>query len=373
VNKNDIVAALRGSPVSRRRAIKALGAMGLTVATVPGMVRRAAAASERGTYFTWGGYDDENFFQPFVAKYGELPNFVTFGDAEEAFTKMKAGFVVDVVHPCANDVPRWRESGLFQPIDTSRLSNFSTVFERLATLPGARDDGGQWFVPFEWGATSVTYRTDMVEPGPEGESWNMLFDERYKGKVAVIDAAGDTWWCMAILAGVDISKPLTEEDIDRGTEMMRKLHPQIHLYSNDMTSIAQALASGEVAMAVTWNEVPVQLAGEGIPVRFAAPKEGALTWTCGVMMHKDAPKPDEALDIIDSLLAPESGKYVIEEFGYGHSNAESFKLVDKETLANLGLDVDPAAYIAAGKFNAPQTDEVETRLNRDFESIKTGF
>lgn len=373
MNKNDILAALRGNTVTRRHAIKALGAMGLTMATLPGAAGRAFAQSERGTYFTWGGYDDEGLFQPFIAEHGVAPNFVTFGDAEEGFTKMKAGFVVDVVHPCSNDVPRWKESGLFQTIDTSRLDNFPGVFEKLATLPGARDDAGQWFMPFEWGATSITYRTDLVDPGPEGESWNMLFDEKYKGKVAVIDSAADTWWCIAILAGIDVTKPLTDEAIEKTTELMRKLHPQIRMYTNDMTSLAQSLASGEVVMAISWNEVPVQLAGEGVPVKFAAPKEGALTWTCGLMMHKDAPNPDEAHDIIDAMLSTETGKYVIEEYGYGHSNADSFAEVDKETLANLGLDVDPAAYLDAGKFNAPQTDAVDTRLNRDFESVKTGF
>ncbi|KAA3623910.1 MAG: extracellular solute-binding protein [Proteobacteria bacterium] len=373
MNKNNILAALRGNAVSRRDAMKALGAMGITVAALPGAAGRALAQSERGTYFTWGGYDDEGLFQPFIAKHGEAPNFVTYGDAEEGFTKMKAGFVVDVVHPCANDVPRWKNSGMFRAIDTTKLSNFPGVFDKLATLPGARDDSGQWFVPFEWGATSITYRTDLVDLEGEPESWNMLFDERFKGKVAVIDSAADTWWCIAILAGVDITKPLTDEGIEKTSELMRKLHPQIRIYTNDMTSLAQSIASGEVAMAITWNEVPVQLAGEGVPVKFAAPSEGALTWTCGVMMHKDAPNPDEAHDIIDSMLAPETGKYVIEEYGYGHSNAKSFDLVDKETLANLGLDVDPTDYVNAGKFISPQTDEVETRLNRDFEAIKTGF
>ncbi|GJL82954.1 MAG: spermidine/putrescine ABC transporter [marine bacterium B5-7] len=373
MKQNDMIAALRGGTVTRREAVKALSAMGLTMATLPGIAGRAMAQSERGTYFTWGGYDDTGLFPTYIAKHGAPPNFVTYGDAEEGFTKMKAGYVVDVVHPCSNDIPRWKESGLFQPIDTSKLSNFPDVFERLATLPGARDDAGQWYVPFEWGATSITYRTDLVGSDPGGESWNMLFDEQYKGKIAVIDSAADTWWCMAILAGVDISKPLTPENIEKTTELMRRLHPQIRMYTNDMTSLAQSLASGEVVMAITWNEVPVQLTGEGVPVKFAAPKEGALTWNCGLMMHKDAPNPDDAHDIIDAMLSVETGKYCIEEYGYGHSNAKSFDQVDAETLASLGLDVNPTDYIDAGNFIYPQTDEVETQMNRDFESVKTGF
>ncbi|MDH3695606.1 MAG: extracellular solute-binding protein [Gammaproteobacteria bacterium] len=358
--------------LSRRDMLKKMSSAGLVFAAMPMMRKSAFAATEQATYFTWGGYDDEGLFGPYIEKHGVAPNFATYGDAEEGFTKVKAGYVVDIIHPCANDVPRWRESGVFQSIDTNRLSNFGGVFPRLAGLNGA-NEGGQWFMPFEWGATSITYRTDLVEAPANGESWNMLFDEKYKGKIAVIDGAADTWYCMAILAGVDIGKALSEEDIEKTNELMKQLRPQVRMFTNDMTSLAQSMASGEVAMAITWNETPVLLAGEGHSVKFASPKEGALTWCCGLMMHKDAPNPDLAYDIIDAMLAPETGKYIIEDYGYGHSNADSFALVDAEVLANLGLDKDPEAYLDAGMFGTPQSDEIETRINRDFETIKTGF
>jgi len=39
----------------------------------------------------------------------------------------------------------------------------------------------------------------------------------------------------------------------------------------------------------------------------------------------------------------------------------------------LGLDKDPIAYLNSGHMGIPQTDETETRINRDFEAVKTGF
>jgi spermidine/putrescine transport system substrate-binding protein len=137
--------------------------------------------------------------------------------------------------------------------------------------------------------------------------------------------------------------------------------------------LQQAMASGEIVMGITWNETPVALAGEGHQVRFASPKEGALTWCCGLMMHKDAPNPDGAYDIVNAMTSRETGVYVIDYWGYGHSNAESFKMADPGVLAQLGLDKDPIAYLDSGHMGIPQSDEVETRVNRDFETIKTGF
>ena len=93
-----------------------------------------------------------------------MPDISIFGGTEEALTKMRGGFVVDVAHPCNAGLSRWIESGLFQPIDTSRLSNWADVMPELVNLQGNQAaDGNPWLMSFDWGQTSVTYRTDLVE------------------------------------------------------------------------------------------------------------------------------------------------------------------------------------------------------------------
>ena len=234
MKSNEFIARLRDGQYTRREALKTLGAMGFALSAMPLGIRSATAA-DNATYFTWGGYDDDGMFAPYIAKHGGPPNYVTFGDAEEGFTKMKAGFVVDITHPCSNDIPRWKDSGMFQAMDKGRLEHYGDLFGALVNLQGASDGAGQWFMPFDWGATSITYRTDLVDLHGKEESWEMLFDPRYKGRIAVIDSAADTWYCLAILAGVDIGKPLTGADIDKTNALMKKLRPQVRMFTNDMT------------------------------------------------------------------------------------------------------------------------------------------
>jgi spermidine/putrescine-binding protein len=40
-------------------------------------------------------------------------------------------------------------------------------------------------IPDDWGFDAVLYRKDKVHP--KARSWNLLFDERYKGKIAWFD------------------------------------------------------------------------------------------------------------------------------------------------------------------------------------------
>jgi spermidine/putrescine-binding protein len=88
----------------------------------------AALAAEPLTYFTWAGYDDPAFRQPFIEKYGpESVSFAFFSSPDEAFAKLKAGFKADVAHSCIHDINKWKDAGLIKPIDTSRLQTWNDL------------------------------------------------------------------------------------------------------------------------------------------------------------------------------------------------------------------------------------------------------
>lgn len=370
----DKLDAFRAGELSRRAFTSALSAVGVSLVVMPMAARRAsAAAADQATYFTWGGYDVPEFVGPYITKHGEAPNFASFGGSEEALTKMRAGYVVDVAHPCNQAIPRWVASGLFQTLDPSKLSNWPDVMPELYNLEGNVVDGRPYMAPVDWGRTSITYRTDLVDLQGQEESWSILWDERYKGRIGMIATAGDSWWCAAIYAGVDFTEISSDENFKKVAALLREQRPLIRTYTDDMTTVEQALASGELVAAMTWDSSAVALKGQDVPVTFANVKEGALTWVCGAMIHKDAPQLDKAHDIVDALLSTEAGKWLIGENGYGHSNAKSFDQFSDEELAALGLSRNPADILSAGKFQVPQTQEFETVMNEEFEKIKAGF
>ena len=57
-----------------------------------------------------------------------------FADEEEAFQKIRTGFRADLAHPCSQSAVKWRKAGIIEPIDTSRLKNWSKVIVRLDKL-----------------------------------------------------------------------------------------------------------------------------------------------------------------------------------------------------------------------------------------------
>lgn len=377
MKSKDLKSMLKAGGASRREALKVMGAAGLGLAVLPLVGGKAQAGTV--TYFTWGGYDIPEMFPAFVKKYGP-PDMPVYADAEEAFQKLRSGFIADVIHPCSGDVPRWRDAGLIQPIDTSKLKNFPDLSPDLVKLRGTQFDGKQFFVPWEWGQTSVTYRTDLVElPGGE-ETWGILWDKKNKGKVALLGAAEDSWWCAAIYAGINVNNlndkgliVVSDEDLQKVRDLLTKQRDLVRMYSSDTTAVEQALASGELVAAMTWNESALNLRGEGVAVKFADPKEGALTWCCGVVLHAKAPNYDLAHELIDAMIAPESGVMCIRDFGYGHSNLKSVDSFTDAELADRGLTRNAMDTLRRGHYVAGVEPSVQQKINRDWEEITAGF
>ena len=165
-NKDDLVELLATGQVSRRTFNKYLASLGVATMTMPAWSGTAhAAAEDHPNIFTWEGWDAPQHHLEYHNKYGEYPNFSIFGDEEEAFAKIRAGAQFDVTHPCSYKVEIWRDAGILQPIDTSRLSHWDEVIPTLKEIPGMTMNGDVYFVAADFGFTSVLYRRDLVDNG----------------------------------------------------------------------------------------------------------------------------------------------------------------------------------------------------------------
>src|SRR5579864_4678410 len=94
------------------------------------------ARAEAPVLLQWEDYVDPPFLAQYRQIYRETPKTSIFADEDEAFSKMRAGFKPDVMGPCYYEYPRWQDAGLLQPIDTTKLKNWSKLSPALRNLPG---------------------------------------------------------------------------------------------------------------------------------------------------------------------------------------------------------------------------------------------
>ncbi len=369
MDKNEFVDKLFSERMTRREFKKTLGAAGLSLVTIPVVSRFTKAAEGHPTIFSWSHYEDPSLHPSYIEKYGESPNYAFFGDEEEAFAKLQAGFKPDVTMPCSYKIPQWHAAGMLAPIDETRLSNWPDVIPSLKAVPGTIIDGKRYWVCMDWGQTSVVYRTDFVDI--EEESWGILWDERYKGRLSMVDSLADGVMVAAIYAGAKDPFDMTPDEVLKTRELLRDQRPLLSFYSNSATDIEQALATGEVVAAVTWNDSYIRLVEQGLPVKFMNPKEGAMTWACGIALSPWTENLDRVYDFIDAMIGPRAGQFEIENWGYGHANLKAFNLVDEKDLISRGLTKNPEDLLGSGIFQAPIQNEPE--LQAMFDKVKAGF
>jgi spermidine/putrescine transport system substrate-binding protein len=370
MNIGEFKQALWSGRLSRRDIAKAFAAAGVIMTTVPlSAVRRSALAQEEITLFTWTGYDDPEFYQKYVEMHGAAPTFALYGDEEEALLKMKGGYDPDVVMPCSYKVQKWYDADVLEAIDTSRITHWGDIFDSLRSMSVVEIGGNTVWVPADWGQTSVLYRTDLAPEYVGNESWNILWDPKYEGRLAIFDSLIDGVAVAAIVAGLDPFN-ITDDQIETVRAKMAEQRPLLRFYSNDLTSMEQALASGELVAATAWNQSYVTLKNEGHPVAFMNPKEKAMTWVCGLSIVKGTKSIDKAHDLIDAFLDPRARAKEITEFGYGSATKAGFDLVDDDTLAELGLPRDPTELLQSGLFQLPMANE--EKLQMMFEAVKAG-
>jgi len=334
----------RPEGLSRRHLGKLLASVGLAAVTMP-LARGRTMAATQQSFYTWEEYSDPELFAGYAAAHGAPPLVQTFVDEQSALESLKAGFAVDVAHPCADQFGHWREVGLLQPIDTTRLGNWPYLFDALKAIPGTEANGHRWWVPLDWGISTVIYRPDQVRD-PE-DSYALLWNEAYAGRIAIDEDASITMIVAGLVAGVRDPFDMSDEDLVHVKTLLEKQKPLLRFYWSDDTLLEEAFASGEVVVSTSWMGPYLHLKERGIPVEILKPREGTLNWCCGLVLTKTATDVVAAHELIDYLLGPEAGAWLL-NYGAGHSNVKSYRNVDRAVLAKHGLSSDPARSLSEG-------------------------
>jgi spermidine/putrescine transport system substrate-binding protein len=329
-------------------------------------------SAKPASLFQFEDYMDAPFLADYQKTYGgEKPSVTLYADEDEAFAKMRAGFKPDVMGPCYYEFPRWREAGLIQPIDTSKLKNWNKIPPILRNMAGIdAGDGKVWFVPQYWGNTSITFRTDLAPEYVKSQSWNILFDPKYKGRVSVLDGVDDTVPFVAHMIGVDPYN-MSAADYDKVKAKLRALIKQTRFVSSDDTQLSQGLASGGVVAAMSWRVTYKTLHAEGKPVAYMNPPGGIFTYVCGLVMHKDPSDEAKALALTDSSISDAAAAYTITKIGDEPANEDGLKAVPNAVFANLGLTRDVDTFLKSGIFQRRLKDK--EKIVNDWTEIRSGL
>jgi spermidine/putrescine transport system substrate-binding protein len=327
------------------------------------------AVPDRLTVLEWAGYELEEFYPAFTERYPDVDIDFQFGDSDADFlTAVQAGGVrPDVVHPCSGWVGLWQGAGLAQPIDTSLLTHWESLDPAMRDL--GTFDGEPYFVPFDWGYTSIAVATERVDRVPT--SWRDLWDPEYQGRIAIWDDPEEAVVTTAYAWGLD-PYAMTDEDLDVVRDRLRELHQQTRSYWTASFEVNQLLIDGEVDLAQAWTETYAAMLDAGIEAEYVDPEEGRLGWVCGFIVTAEPGTPEYRLahEYIDATMAPEAGQYLVDEYYYGHANLDTIEVADPEVVSLIELD--DLEIRERTNFYEPLTEEQRETWSRIWAEVTAG-
>jgi putative spermidine/putrescine transport system substrate-binding protein len=168
----------------------------------------------------------------------------------------------------------------------------------------------------DYAAWGLSYRTDSGIPAPT--SWLDLFKPEYAGRVIApnLTTSGgfQTLVMMAKLHGG------SEDNIDPGFEAMKRLKPSIRKFYLSNSEAAQIMDRGDAVVGAMYDNATWPLFDGGRPVRFTAPKEGALV---GMVSLHIAPKtrfPELCKNFVNFAISKEANEGFCNEVMAGPTN-----------------------------------------------------
>ena len=330
----------------------------------------AMAADPELIVFDWAGFESENLIAAYVEKHGQMPTYAFFGDDDEAFQKVASGFRADVAHPCSQMVSKYRDAGLIEPWDVSRIPEFANIEPRFLESEIFADSTGVWYIPTDYAYTAVAWNTAQVPP-EDVESLQVFLDPKYAGRISLPDNTDDVWALALLATGVDDWDGLTEAQYAAAAAWLREAHANVRTYWADPSELSQLMATGEVLVAWSWNDSIALMREEGFDVGFQRKAaEGASTWFCGYVNLANSPgSEDKAYDFINAWMEHRSARGLLDDFGYSHVNAAAMAGIPLEDLA--AADVDPIDTTLLTQ--TPIDHRMRDRMLAEFEKIKAGF
>jgi spermidine/putrescine transport system substrate-binding protein len=319
--------------------------------------------------YDYAGFEDPAYHSTYVAKNGASPTFTFFGDEEEALQKVLSGFKVDVAHICAGSVNKWNASGIIEPWDTSKITEFDNIDRNLTGQDVGETSGEVFFIPTDFGSTAISYNSTDV-PAEDVATLEVFRNPKYAGRMSIPDNVDDAYALAYLAIGVTDWASVTPEQFTAASDWLREVHQNLRTYWVDPAEVAQLLATGEVQVAWTWNETLPTMVEEGFPIGFQREaKEGSSLWLCGLVNLKDQPGNEEkAYDYVNAFLDASSTEALISA-GYGQANSAAMAALGAEVLDGVGLGAISAPVLA----QLPMSNEQRQMQSDEFEKIKAGF
>ncbi len=284
--------------------------------------------------FNWEDYISEDALALFEEETGVKVNYMRFTTNEDMLVQVRTNpGAFDVIFPSDYAIERLIAEGLLAPIDFANVPNAAHTMDWLQSP--AYDPQNLYSVPYMWGTVGILYDASRVD-GPV-DTWGLLFDEKYKGEVFMLDSIRDTLGITLKYLGYSMNTREPAE-LQEATRLLieQKQKGIVKAYQVDETK--DKMVAGEGILALVWSGDAQYAINLNENLAYAIPKEGSNVWVDGMAIPAGARNKSNAEAFIDFMCRPDVAQMNCEYIEYSSPNAAAVALMGEEYLSNPNLN-----------------------------------
>ena len=298
-----------------------------------------ALAKDELHLYNWNNYIAPETIKRFedLCKCGVVQTY--YSDNEELLAKLAAGAKgYDILVPTSNAVQALIKGGQLKPIDKTQLPNLKNIDATYLNTPF--DPNNQYSVPYAMSTTILGYNDEkMKELGLPTDTWAVIFDPKYlgkvKGRVTVLDSANELFAAALKYLGYS-ANDVDPKHWDEAAALIKKAKPYWAAFN--ASSYIKELTVGNIWLVHGYSNdifqanLDAQAAGRKFKILQGVPKEGAVLAVDNMVIHKNAPRSDLALKFINFMLEGKNSAELTNLIGSGNPNTDAVKFIKPELL-----------------------------------------
>lgn len=323
-----------------------------------------------------GSYDTIAAFEEYYyKKFGTEVEvtYSTYATNEDMYSKLSSGAgTYDIIIPSDYMIERMIKEDMLLSFDVAgEIENYKYISEDFRGMYFDRNE--QYSVPYNCGKIGVIYNSTMVDPKDvENMSWDLMWNEKYQGKILQFNNPRDGMATAMFLLGLDINSE-NESDWNMALEKLLEQKPLVQAYVSD--EIFNKMISNSASIAAYYAGDFITMLDSNPDLAFYYPTEGTNVFVDSMCIPKNAKHPEVAKEFINFMLSPEPALANALYLGYESPNSLVYE--NPEYAEEMGED---AMEILYGDFESDYpydpfyhnfTPEILAYTNSLWENLKT--
>ena len=337
-----------------KKGISVILAVLLAVSCLTGL--SGCGSSKKATLYVynWGQYiseGDDGSLDVIAAFEEAYPNirvqYSTYDSNEIMYSKLSnGGITVDVIIPSDYMIGRMVQEGMLEELNFSNIPNYQYIDDSFKNT--SYDPENKYSVPYTWGTVGIIYNTKYVDEA-DVTGWELLWNEKYAGKILMFDNSRDAFGIAEYLLGYDVNTT-DEAELQACAAKLAEQKPVVQQYVMDQ--IFDAMENEEAWIAPYYAGDYLTMVEENPDLAFYRPTAQGYNMFIDAMCIPTCCQEKEAAEaFINFLCSPEISSANMEFLGYSVPSTAAKELMDPEVAGSKVAYPDADTLTTGTSFN----------------------